>query len=184
VATHEPIIQGLREWIHLTTKLDRLKIIPVDDPFPRPQKPYITIDLPVLDDDGGTDEAIGGIDTSDRPIVTGRGFRTTQATITGHGESTADLIMKASLDLVKPSILALMRTNNFSLRPISPLIAVPTLLSDKREKRFAKDFQLQYLLMDTDPEVLLEVATIEVGLTLANTDSALSDLLDTLIINC
>ena len=184
MATHEPIIQGLREWIHKTTGLDRVNVIPVDDPFPRPPLPYITIDLIGLDDDGGTDEAIGGIDAGDRPIVTARGFRMTQATITGHGLSTADMIMKASLDLVKPSILALMKKHNFSVRPISPLIPLPVLLSDKIEKRFAKDFQLQYLLVDTDPEVLLEVQTIEAELTVSNTDSALSDLLDTLIINC
>lgn len=184
MAVFEPIIQALREWIYQTTGLDREKIIPADDPFTRPTLPYIMIDINSLDDPGGTDEQIGGINSSDQPIVTVRGFRTGNITVFGYGPSSADLIMQAAGRLVYPSILQLMCDNGFSLRPISPLLDVSTLLSNQIEKRFAKDFELQYLLVDTDPEVLTELSTIEVGLTLERYDDEVNALIDTLTINC
>lgn len=55
MAVFEPIIQGLREWLYRTTKIDRERIIPADDAGVRPKLPYFTVDIATLDNPGGTD---------------------------------------------------------------------------------------------------------------------------------
>ena len=184
MAVLEPIIQALREWLFQTTKLDRLQIIPADEDGVRPELPYLTIDIVHLDDPGGTDELLGGTDTKGRPIAYGRGFRQGQITVNGYGPSSADLIMQASVQLTHPRILRLMCDRGFSLRPISPLLDLSELVSTKIEKRFAKDFSLQYLLVDEDPEVLVEMMQLEVELTLERTEDNVDALIDTLTITC
>jgi hypothetical protein len=64
------------------------------------------------------------------------------------------------------------------------MLDISILASNEIEKRFAKDFELQYLLVDTDPEVMTELATIEVGLTLERYDDHVDALIDTLTITC
>ena len=182
MAVLEPIIQGLREWLYQTTKVDRIQIIPADDPFVRPELPYLMVDIANLDSTQGTDETIYGINAADSPTARGRGFRLGQITVNGFGVETADLIMQAGVQLAHPRIMRLQKERGFSLRPISPLLDISTLVSDVIEKRFAKDFELQYLLVDTDPEVLVELKNVEVELTLEREEDDVDALIDTLTI--
>ena len=92
--------------------------------------------------------------------------------------------MQASLALRRPAMIQIMCDAGFSLRAISPMLDISILASNEIEKRFAKDFELQYLLVDTDPEVMTELATIEVGLTLERYDDHVDALIDTLTITC
>lgn len=184
MAVFEPIIQALREWLYMTTKIDRERIIPADDAFVRPALPYLVVVVSHLDAAHGTDESIHGINAADKPTVSGRGFRTGQVTINGYGPSSADLIMQASLQLVHPAMLKHMNAQGFSLRPIGPLVDLSALVSNEIEKRFAKDFELQYLLIDTDPEVMVEMTTLEAALTLERSEDHVDALVDTLTITC
>lgn len=184
MAPYDNIMQGLRTWLFKATKVDRARILAQDTPFVRPELPYFVIHLPELDEDGGTDELISGVDDNDKPIATAQGFRTGVVTVNGYGPSSADLLQQASLYLRRPSVIQIMCDAGFSLRPLSPMVDVSELLSDEIEKRFAKDFQLQYLLRDSDPEVLIELNNIEVGITLEREDDHVDALIDTLIITC
>lgn len=184
MAVLEPILQGLREWIYKSTRLDRVQIIPADDPFVRPALPYFMIDISQIDETIGTDELIYGVNAADNPTAAARGFRMGQITVNGYGPSAGDLLMQASLALRRPAMIKIMCDAGFSLRPISPMLDISLLASNEIEKRFAKDFELQYLLVDTDPEVLTELQTIEVGLTLERYDDDIAALIDSLIITC
>lgn len=175
----EELIQGVRQWIYKATGLDRKRIIPADDPGERPKLPYIMVDLIQFDDQVGQDELEGGCDTLGRPTVVARGYRRATVTLQGYGVGSAQLITKAALRLNNPSILELMQTNNFSARPINPATDISELASNEIEKRFAKDFELQYLLRDTDPEVLVEPTTFTFDMTYEP-----GSLLDTLTITC
>lgn len=184
MATYEPIMQGIRSWLNVSTGVDKAKILAVDTPFVRPELPYFTVSLPQLDETVGLDEAVQGLTSSDAPIETAQGFRLGVVTVNGYGPSSADLLMQASLYLRRASVITRMHAAGFSLRPIAPMVDVSALLNDRIEKRFAKDFQLQYLLRDLDPEALIELTNISVGLTLERYVAHIDALIDTLTITC
>jgi hypothetical protein len=178
----EALIQGVRSWIFAATALAKTKIIPADDPNARPALPYIEVSLIQFDEQIGVDELEQSTTTAGNPAVVARGMRRATVSLQGYGTGSAQLIMKAALRLRNPSIMDLMLTNNFHVRDLSPITDVSALASNEIEKRFAKDFELQYLLRDTDPEDLIEPTTFVFAMTYDSIEIA--DLVDTLTITC
>lgn len=161
----EQLRQGIRAWLFEATGLSKDRIVLADLYANRPELPYLMVDLESFDLAIGPEERLNSISSDDNPQVSVRGMRRGTVTINGYGRGSANLVIQAGFNLRKPSVKQAVSENNLSIRPIGPLQDISVLVDERIEKRFAKPFELQYLLVDADPEELVEPTDFEFDAT-------------------
>ena len=160
--THQALIDAIRAWLLLALAASSPTVIEQDKVGVRAVLPYLVINIPAAVT-VGTDEEIMGLDGSGNPTRTIRGLRQATVSVDGFGTSTFDQLEDLALSARTNASRALNTAAGIEVMDFGGITDVATLLDTQREKRFLREFQVQYEV--TLVEVLTEVLEFRVEVT-------------------
>lgn len=138
-----------------------------DQPFPRPDLPYLTINVIAPGATQGFDEEVDGL-TAGVPTKRGRGHRTATISIQGYGEATAEWLEELRLSCATAETVAdtleaagWPRLGFFTLAGIERLTE---LLDSSHEPRYGLDVTVHYTVTAA-ARTQVELATIAATVT-------------------
>ena len=162
-ATHESLLQAVRSWVLLATSLPAGQVIPTDDHGTRPPLPYITVTLTTFDLEQGTDEQVLSVD-DDALVEAVRGHRRATISLNAYGKRGADLLALCHASLSQTVVKQHLHDARITLTSAGQTQDISSLVDTAIEKRFVKDFYLDYAF-ETDAKTVphLETFALEVG---------------------
>ena len=149
----EDILQAVRRWLKAAAASSPLtddQVIPANDDGPRPDLPYIAVNVTAPGIVYGVDEQIRDLDGSGDPQVWMRGIRTATMSVHGYGVEAGDWLADAVLNFDLPSIAAQLDTDGIAVRPIGGVDDVTDLLDTGFEPRYLLEVAVDYALERDD----------------------------------
>lgn len=149
---HETLLQAVMDWVELATSLPAGRVRPRDDASLRPPLPYITVSLTVGDIEVGTDETRYFVkDDALRAAVSGE--RRATITLNAYGRRGADLLALCQASLAMPAVQRFLNTRNITIRRNGSTQDISQLVDTEIEARFVRDFDLEYRVQITQPDI-------------------------------
>lgn len=142
-ATHESLLQAARAWVLLATSLPTGQVIPTDDEGTRPPLPYITVALSMFDLEQGHDEQVLSVEAGKLKEAI-RGDRRATLTLNAYGKRGADLLALCHVSLRQRVVQDHLDKARITLTPVGQTQDISHLVDTAIEKRFVKDFYLDY----------------------------------------
>ena len=164
--------EAIRQWFisALTPEVfdgTSTNIIFANDNGPRPALPYITVLVTVADIPKGTDERVSETNGSGNPTIRAKGDRFGTVSINAFGRDSSGWIEVATLRLEYDSIKDALTAAGLTVTTLGGGVTdLSTLLGDKIEPRYQRDFEFGYAVIDQEAEELTLAANFETGLTL------------------
>lgn len=161
-ATHESLLQAARAWVLLSTSLPAGQVIPAGDPGTRPPLPYITVALSTFDLEQGHDEQVLSVEAGKLKEAI-RGDRRATLTLNAYGKRGADLLALCHVSLRQRVVQDHLDRARITLTPVGQTQDISHLVDTAIEKRFVKDFYLDYAFETGAVEIAsLETFELEV----------------------
>lgn len=131
-----------------------------DQDTTRPSLPYVTVRVLVYDIPVGEDEDL--VDDADPPTWRGRGQRTGTVSVNAYGAAAEAWLERAVFMLRSPSVQTLLTAGGLTVRPEGGLNNLSSLLDDKTQVRFQRDFAVDYErdAEPTDAEAAVELEQV------------------------
>lgn len=153
-ATHESLLQALRTVVKTALSLDDDQIIAADDKGPRPELPYLTINVSAYDVPASTDYEDWSASSGGQVDVGARGLREGTVSLQGYGRTSAQWLTDLPLLLHRDSNQAVMTAQGLDLLPPeSGVRRVPQLVDTSIEDRFIRDLAFTYREIGATEEV-------------------------------
>lgn len=163
-ATYESLLQAVRNWVLLATSLSALRVIPTDDHGTRPELPYITVSLTTFDLELGHDEQVLSVDGGEL-VEQIRGDRRASVSLNAYGKRGADLLALCHVSLSQTVIKQHLHDARITLTSAGQTQDISSLVDTSIEKRFVKDFYLDYAFETAATEIdSLETFALDVEL--------------------
>lgn len=158
----DQILAKVRGWLLEITDLTADQIVPADDSGPRPDLPYVTIQVLTSDILAAhaersyeEDEVTGDLVESVRAHYTG------SIQLDGYGRSAYDYIARAGRMLRSTQSVDYLRGEKITLRLTGGINDLSALVDDEIEARFQRDLFFGYTLVDSPSEHPIETETYE-----------------------
>lgn len=163
---NESIIQDVRAWVLLATSLPAGKVIPVDDPGARPALPYLTVSLVTSDVEVGTDEELYELDDAGALRARVIGDRRATLSLNAYGLQGAELLALCHLSLSQPIVQRFLLAKKLGIQAMTGTQDISALVDTRREKRFIKDFEINYAIELNQVEFELALGQFSMGIEL------------------
>lgn len=161
----DQILIAVRGWLLAATGLvetpeDR-RIIPADDRGTRPNLPYITVRVMAQDTRTMHDERVQKTNAAgvlDENII---GHRRATVQLDAYGTTSDDLLVLSTLALKETRTQRYLFDKKIAITPASGITDLSELVDDVIEKRFTKDFYVDYAITFDDGSYTNEVEPME-----------------------
>ncbi len=170
MTTRDTIHQAVRSWFKTAVALTDEQIIVRDSDGGskgvRPDLPYLTIKLILMDEAVGTDEDVEEIaGGSGAPTIRTFGTRRGTLSIQGFGDDSSGWLEVATLRLRREAVKAVLNAAGLTVITRGGVTDISSLVDTQIESRFLREFEISYAVVDTDPEELVEAIVVEVDMT-------------------
>ena len=157
---------GLISWLTLAGAAAGIPnadeaVIPADEDGERPDLPYLVVRVLVYDVPFGEDDEF--VDDATPPVFRGRGQRSATVSVNAFGADAEAWLERAVFTLRYPAIKANLTAAGLAVEPVGGLNNLSSLLDDRTQVRFQRDFTVAYERTPevTDTDALVELAVVE-----------------------